>query len=158
MVGMEKSLMVKFFISWFAAFSIFLSCSKEKSDLPNIIFLLTDDQALWSVGYNNPDFLTPQMDKLADQGLVFNQYFNTTAICMASRATLMTGMFEYKTGTNFMHGDMSREIFDKSYPVLLQKNGYYTGFVGKFGFKTRPIYPEKQPEGYKDLPVDRFVW
>jgi arylsulfatase A-like enzyme len=128
-------------------------------DKPNIIFLLTDDQASWSVGYNNPEFLTPEIDKLAQQGVRFTRHYNTSAICMASRANIMTGKHEYKTGTNFMHGNMSREIFANSYPILLRKAGYYTGFVGKFGFETPPNKSQGLPKAYQNLPVDLFdVW
>lgn len=134
-------------------------CSSAKQKQPNIIFLLTDDQASWAVGYNNPEFLTPEIDKLAQQGIRFNRHYNTTAICMASRANIMTGKHEYKTGTNFMHGNMTRELFADSYPVLLRKEGYFTGFVGKFGFETPPKNNKSLPKGYKDLPVDLFdVW
>jgi arylsulfatase A-like enzyme len=125
-------------------FSNTLMASSE-SKKPNIIFLMTDDQAYWAVGYDNPEFVTPEIDKLADDGVVFNKHYNTTAICMGSRANVMTGMLEYKTGTNFLHGDMTTAIFDKSYPVLLRNAGYYTGFVGKFGFHSPPITVDGLP-------------
>lgn len=112
-----------------------LSQSKEKK-LPNIIYLMADDQNTLSVGcYGNKDVLTPNMDKLANDGLKFNRHYNTTSICMASRANVMTGMYEYKTGTNFKHGDMKSNIWEKSYPVLLRQKGYLTAFGGKFGFE-----------------------
>jgi len=123
---------------------------------PNIIFLMTDDQAYWAVGYNNLEFITPEIDKLANEGVVFNKHYNTTAICMGSRANVMTGMLEYKTGTNFSHGDMTAAIFDKSYPVLLRNAGYYTGFVGKFGFDSPPINGDRLPKKYNKMPVDKF--
>ncbi len=101
---------------------------------PNIIFLFADDQCTYSVGcYGNPDVKTPQMDRLAREGLVFDRHYNTTAICMASRANVMTGMYEYKTGCNFTHGNMKQEVWAKSYPVLLRNAGYFTAFAGKFG-------------------------
>ena len=101
---------------------------------PNIIFLLSDDQSTYSVGcYGNPDVKTPQMDKLGAEGMIFDRHYDTTAICMASRANIFTGMYEYKTGTNFSHGDMRPETWAKSYPVLLREAGYYTAFAGKFG-------------------------
>lgn len=108
----------------------------EKKKQPNIIFLFADDQNLGSVGiYGNPEVKTPNMDQLGRDGLIFDRHYNTTAICMASRANVMTGLYEYRTGTNFNHGDMTQEIWSKSYPVLLRKNGYLTAFAGKFGFK-----------------------
>ena len=54
---------------------------------------------------------------------------------MASRATIMTGKYEYRTGTKFEHGDMKEETWENAYPVLLRKAGYFTAFAGKFGFK-----------------------
>jgi arylsulfatase A-like enzyme len=97
---------------------------------------MADDQNYGSVGcYGNPDVVTPNMDKLGADGMVFDRHYNTTSICMASRATVMTGMYEYKTGTNFDHGDMKPEIWQKSYPVLLREAGYFTAFAGKFGFE-----------------------
>ncbi len=101
---------------------------------PNIVLLLADDQNLSSVGiYGNEEVLTPHMDKLGQDGLIFDKHYNTTAICMASRASIFTGMYEYKTGTNFQHGHMRSEIWSKSYPVLLREAGYITAFAGKFG-------------------------
>lgn len=101
---------------------------------PNIIFLLADDQNTLSMGcYGNPEVQTPQMDRLAKDGVVFDRHYNTTAICMASRANILTGMYEYKTGTNFSHGNMKPEVWQKSYPVLLRQAGYLTAFAGKFG-------------------------
>ena len=96
-------------------------------DKPNIIFLFSDDQNTASVGcYGNPEVQTPHMDQLGRDGVIFNKHYNTTAICMASRANVFTGMYEYKTGTNFQHGDMKPEVWAKTYPVLLRKAGYLT--------------------------------
>ncbi|MFC1766249.1 sulfatase, partial [Planctomycetota bacterium] len=103
---------------------------------PNIIYLMADDQNVGSVGcYGNPEVLTPNMDKLGTDGVIFGRHYNTTAICMASRATVFTGMYEYKTGTNFDHGDMKPEVWAKSYPVLLREAGYLAAFAGKFGLE-----------------------
>ena len=105
-------------------------------DRPNIVFLMSDDQCTYSMGcYGNDDVQTPNLDGLARKGLTFDNHYDTTAICMASRATVMTGMFEFKTGCNFSHGDMTKEIWQKSYPVLLKEAGYRTAFAGKFGFE-----------------------
>lgn len=101
---------------------------------PHIIFLFADDQSTYSVGcYGNKDVQTPEMDKLGADGMIFDRHYDTTAICMASRANAFTGMYEYKTGTNFRHGDMKPEVWAKSYPVLLREAGYFTAFAGKFG-------------------------
>lgn len=101
---------------------------------PNIIFLLSDDQTSIATGcYGNDQVVTPNMDQLAKEGVLFKNHYNTTAVCMASRATILTGMYEYKAGCNFEHGPLRKAKFAKSYPVLLRQQGYYTGFAGKFG-------------------------
>lgn len=105
------------------------------AERPNIVFLLADDQALDTLGcYGNPDVTTPNIDGLAADGIVFENHYDTTAICMASRANIMTGMFEYKTGCNFEHGALLKEHWVKSYPMLLREAGYMTAIAGKFGF------------------------
>ena len=115
---------------------LFWSCLTFAEDKrPNIVFLLTDDQNLYSMGcYGTPDVKTPNLDKLASDGIVFDHHYDTTAICMASRANIMTGKYEYKNGTNFSHGDMREEIWAEAYPMLLREAGYQTAFAGKFGF------------------------
>lgn len=107
---------------------------------PNIIYLMADDQNVGSLGcYGNPEVSTPNMDKIGEKGILFTKHYNTTAICMASRATVFTGMYEYKTGTNFEHGDMKSEVWKKSYPMLLREAGYLTAFAGKFGMEVEGI-------------------
>ena len=53
---------------------------------------------------------------------------------MASRASIATGLYEYRTGCNFEHGRMPPELFEQSYHCLLRDAGYFTGYAGKFGF------------------------
>ena len=126
-----KSIVTLFFVSSLLAG---VAGAKSPGSRPNIIYLMADDQNVGSVGcYGNPEVVTPNMDKLGTDGVIFSRHYNTTAICMASRATVFTGMYEYKTGTNFSHGDMKPEVWGKSYPVLLREAGYLTAFAGKFG-------------------------
>jgi arylsulfatase A-like enzyme len=102
---------------------------------PNIIFLLTDDQTVGAAGcYGNQDVITPHLDELAREGVRFRNFYHTTAICMASRASVMTGMYEYRHGCNFGRGSLKRELFAQSYPLKLRNAGYLTGFAGKIGF------------------------
>ena len=123
---------------------------------PNIVFLMADDQATYSMGcYGTPGAKTPNLDALARRGMVFDNHYDTTAICMASRASVMTGMYEYKTGCNFEHGPMHDDIWQQSYPVLLRAAGYQTAFAGKFGFEVAGANMPNKP----DLPSEAFdVW
>ncbi len=110
---------------------------KDKSEekKPNIIFFFTDDQSYdTQKDFGNPHAKTPNLDILANRGVLFKRHYNTTAICMASRANVMTGQYEYKTGCNFDHGSLKTKQWSTSYPVLLREAGYRVGFAGKFGF------------------------
>jgi arylsulfatase A-like enzyme len=115
--------------------------AQEGDARPNIIFLMADDQCNYSMGcYGNPDVKTPNMDKLAADGILFENHYNTTSICMASRASVMTGVYEYKHGCNFNHGHLKDpDVYRASYPMLLKQAGYSTAFAGKFGFHVRGI-------------------
>ena len=107
---------------------------------PNIIFLMTDDPNVRSLGcYGAPGVKTPNIDALAADGVAFDRHYDTTAICMACRATVMTGLLEYRHGVNFDTGTtgdgrMTREDWEESYPIVLRNAGYRTAFAGKFGF------------------------
>jgi arylsulfatase A-like enzyme len=138
--------------------------AQKKNEKPNIIFLLTDDQRFDALGcMGNDEILTPNIDKLGYEGVIFKNFYTTTSICMASRAQIMTGMYEYKTGCNFSHGPLLEEKFQKSYPVLLREAGYKTGFTGKFGYAVRTEEESKKggASNYHSddaLPIDQFDW
>jgi arylsulfatase A-like enzyme len=109
-----------------------LSTKKERK--PNIILIVTDDQRWDALGYaGNSIIKTPNMDKLADEGLYFKNAFVTTPICAASRATLFTGLYERTHDYTFYKPNLNNEYMYESYPYLLRKAGYRTGMVGKFG-------------------------
>jgi arylsulfatase A-like enzyme len=124
------------------------SCSSIKRK-PSFVFLLTDDQRYDALGCaGNPIIRTPNMDWLAQNGIRFANAFVTTPICAASRASVFTGLFERKHGYTFTKPPIRPEYCDTSYPVLLRKAGYRTGFVGKFGVDV--------PEGVEDEWFDYF--
>jgi arylsulfatase A-like enzyme len=119
---------------------------------PNIIFLMTDDQRWDNMGcYGKPEFNTPNIDKLAAKGVVFDKAFYAVAICMPSRVTMMTGRYNSNHRVGFVAPDdytLSQADFAKSYPSLLKEAGYRTGFIGKVGFTvtnkaTRPSTPKE---------------
>src|SRR5665647_2342997 len=101
---------------------------------PNIIFILTDDQRWDALGYaGNKIIQTPEMDQLAKKGTFFRYAFVTTPICAASRASILTGLYERTHGYTFQQGPLKKPYMNIAYPVILKKNGYYTGLFGKFG-------------------------
>ncbi len=108
------------------------------AERPNIIFLMTDDQRWDNLGcYGRPEFVTPNIDALAERGVVFDQAFVTVAICMPSRVTMMTGRHYSSHRVGFVAPNdytLSRADFALGYPGQLKKAGYRTGFIGKVGF------------------------
>ncbi|HAE11501.1 MAG: acetylglucosamine-6-sulfatase [Opitutae bacterium] len=120
---------------------------------PNVIFLLTDDQSSYSLGcYGNKDVRTPHIDGLSLSGMTFDHHYDTTAICMASRVNVMTGLYEYRHGCNFDHGPLTEKLWKTSYPIRLRQAGYLTAFAGKFGFEVR----KGTQKGRKFLPEEDF--
>jgi len=98
---------------------------------PNILFVLTDDQRWDALGYaGNPVIQTPNLDRLAGKGIYFSNAFVTTAICCASRASILTGQYEYANGVENFVTPVNLEV---TYPRYLREAGYYTGFIGKWG-------------------------
>ena len=137
---------------------------------PNIIFILTDDQRWSALGYaGNPLVHTPEMDKLARTGVYFKKALVTTPICAASRASILTSMYERTHRYTFQTGPIRDEYMQTAYPKLLKEAGYYTGFYGKLGVKydkTAELfdvvedydrnnkYPDKRGYFYKTLGKD----
>lgn len=103
---------------------------------PNILFFLIDDQRNDTLGCaGHPIIKTPNVDRLARDGVRFENAFVTTSICAASRASILTGLYERSHGYTFGKPPIRKTDVDRSYPVLLRKAGYRTGFVGKFGVR-----------------------
>ncbi len=111
--------------------------ARPKPDVrPNIILLLTDDQRNDTLGCaGHPIVQTPNIDTLAAQGVRFENCFVTTSICAASRASIFTGLHERTHGYTFGKPAVNKDYTLASYPVLLRRSGYRTGFIGKFGVR-----------------------
>lgn len=104
---------------------------------PNLVFILSDDQRFDTMGCTgNRIIQTPNMDALARDGVRFKNAFVTTPICAASRATLLTGLYERTHQFTFNTPPLANPLLNDSYPARLRQAGYRTGFVGKFGVVT----------------------
>ena len=119
-------------------FSVFLFVTSfsaiAQSKKPNIIFILTDDQRWDALGIaGNSIVQTPEMDALAKSGTYFKNAFSTTPICAASRASILTGLYERTHGYTFQKPRLKEQYAEIMYPKLLKDNGYYVGFYGKLG-------------------------
>ena len=100
----------------------------------NIVFLLADDLRWNSLGcMGNPIVITPNIDKLSEESVRFNNACVTTAVCMVSRATILTGQYMSRHHITNFGVQLSEQALTKTYPAILRKAGYWTGYVGKYG-------------------------
>lgn len=126
----------KYLCCLFLLLLVLSGVKRADAQKPNIIFILTDDHRREALGYAGNNIVqTPEMDKLAASGIYFKNAFVTTPICAASRASLLTGLYERTHRYTFQAGPIREEQMRFSYPKVLKENGYYTAFFGKYGVK-----------------------
>jgi arylsulfatase A-like enzyme len=121
-----------YLISFFLCLS--LSLIGQEKLKPNIVFILTDDQRWDALGVaGNSIIQTPQMDELAKKGVYFKNAFSTTPICAASRASILTGLYERTHNYTFQKPALQSQYTNLMYPKILKDKGYHVGFYGKLG-------------------------
>ena len=109
----------------------------ERGDKPNVIILYTDDQGSIDMNaYGASDLHTPNMDKLANTGVKFTQFYAAAAICSPSRAALMTGKTPLRAGVpgniSSRQGVDGMDTEEITVAEVLKRHGYRTGHVGKW--------------------------
>ncbi|KAA5539421.1 sulfatase-like hydrolase/transferase [Roseiconus nitratireducens] len=133
------------------------------ADRPNIVFFFADDQTISTLGcYGNPIVQTPNIDSLAERGVRFENAFVSHSICWVSRTTILTGLTGRSYGTPGQPELARADAVQTLYPDLLRRNGYRTGFFGKWhakmpkGFRAEEHFDEFQAIGrnpyYKPQP------
>ena len=119
---------------------------------PNLLVVVTDDQRFDQLSCEgHPVLQTPNMDRLAADGLRFANSFVTTSICAASRASLMTSRGEGSHGYTFGTPAMGEQLADETYFARLHDAGYSTGFVGKWGVRFDPGVMSEHLDTYQPL-------
>ena len=120
----------KLFIIFFNIFLI--GCSqKEMIQKPNIILIMTDDQGWGQTGYyNHPLLKTPNLDEMANNGLRFDRFYAGAPVCSPTRASVLTGRSNDRTGV-YDHGYRLR-LQEKTISQALKNNGYITAHFGKW--------------------------
>ena len=119
---------------------------KPTPNRPNVLFIYTDDQARWSIGaYGRPDTRTPNLDKLAREGAMFQNSFTTTPVCSPSRAGLMTGLYSTQVHIADWLNPATEPLAGLApsyliWPELLKANGYATSLAGKWHLGLEPQF------------------
>jgi arylsulfatase A-like enzyme len=120
----------RLFIIFFNLFLI--GCfQKEMIQRPNIILIMTDDQGWGQTGYyNHPLLKTPNLDEMANNGLRFDRFYAGAPVCSPTRASVLTGRSNDRTGV-YNHGYRLR-LQEKTISQALKNNGYLTAHFGKW--------------------------
>ena len=119
---------------------LFWASDFVKAKRPNILFIMSDDHTSQAVGaYGsrlaklNP---TPTIDRLAKEGMLFENAFCSNAICAPSRATILTGQYAHTCGVHDLRGSI--EAGRQFLPIEMKKAGYQTAMIGKWHLKNEP--------------------
>ncbi|MDJ1479788.1 arylsulfatase [Cytophagaceae bacterium YF14B1] len=130
--------MKKFFFSLVFALTAMSLAVAQKSARPNIILIMVDDMGYSDIGSYGSEIQTPNLDKLANEGIRFREFYNNS-ICAPTRASLMTGQYQHKAGVGYFdvnlglpayQGYLNKESLTLA--EVLKQNGYSTLMSGKW--------------------------
>lgn len=114
-------------------FSCFTSIAQEQ---PNVILIMADDLGWGDVGFNGSKIVkTPNLDKLANDGIVFERFYSGCSVSSPTRASVLTGRNPFRTGVFHANVGILRPE-ETTIPELLQQQGYMTGHFGKWHLGT----------------------
>ncbi len=118
---------------------------------PSILFILTDDLGYGDLGcYGQTKIKTPNIDKLAQEGLRFTSFYAGSTVCAPSRCALMTGL---NTGHGLIRGNANLPLRteDRTVADVLKEAGYATGLVGKWGLGDEHTTGVPQKHGFEQF-------
>jgi len=153
-----------FIVLLLALFSGFSADQKEKEKLPNVVLIFMDDMGYGDLAsYGAINYETPNLDKLAMEGMRFTNFYAAQAVCSASRAGLLTGCYPNRIGISGALMPWAKiGLSDKEMTIaeLLKQKGYATGMAGKWhlGYQKQFLPLQHGFDEYLGLPYSNDMW
>ncbi|QGY43625.1 sulfatase-like hydrolase/transferase [Maribellus comscasis] len=128
----------------FLTFIFFISC-KEKApkELPNILWLTSEDNSPFAGCYGDEFATTPNLDKLASEGFLYTHAYANAPVCAPARNTIITGVYACSNGNQHMRSYYPKSETVKTYPEFLREVGYYCTNNVKTDYNTTSINPDE---------------
>jgi arylsulfatase A-like enzyme len=118
--------------------------SVQAAERPNVVVILTDDQGYADAGcYGSPNIRTPNLDRMAAEGIRFTSFYAPANICTPSRVGFLTGRYPARVGVNvayFPDDEKGMPLSEITLADALKKQGYRTGYIGKWHLGHSPEY------------------
>ncbi len=139
-------------LTLFLIFTWIVGCGKPVKQKPNVLFVAVDDMNDWIGVLGNPDVKTPNIDRLAKNGVLFANAHCNAPVCNPSRVSLLTGKHPFNTGIYENHTKMRDKVPDVvTLPQYFRQHGYKVLGGGK-------IFHDPPPHNYDPESFDEYFW
>lgn len=154
-------------LTFFSALVLLLfACSKKKQEsntgsltgkIKNVVVIISDDHSIETIGaYGNEHIRTPNMDKLAREGMLFENVYSNSPICAPSRQSMLSGKYPHATGVSLVFSPFS-DHGNTTIAEVLKKNGFATALIGKNHFNNF-IWSELYKGDYPKYGFDTIIF
>ncbi|MEW4490924.1 sulfatase-like hydrolase/transferase [Thalassoglobus sp. JC818] len=153
---------LRLFLILFANFTIWNQVGFAQSSRPNFVIVMADDMGYEGVScFGNPLFKTPEIDRLAAEGMRLVDFHSSGTVCSPTRAGLLTGLYQQRTGIEaVIHPDHNHpehrkglQLSETTFAEYLKESGYVTGLIGKWhqGYPQNSVDYHPQNHGFDEF-------
>jgi N-sulfoglucosamine sulfohydrolase len=140
--------------TWLTTIFFFAGCTARKpAQLPNILWIVSEDNTPYANCYGDDFATTPNMDKLASQGFLYTHAYANAPVCAPARNTILTGVYANSGGNQHMRSNYSKSDIVIPYPLYMREVGYYCTNNSKEDYnisleQTKGIWDESSDKAY----------